>query len=653
MIRTHRVSAITLVTLLAAGAEAQALGPSPYLPLNLAPEIERDIERVLIMADRPTMRRPIAAARVLDALPAACARDAALCARVRRYLQLYMDPLGATHVSVEGIAGDATLVPNRHGLAPESEWATSAAAHVQFGDYFIVNGGSIGDSRGFEPSGSFVSTGFDFAQLDVGFRDHQFSPMTDSSMLIGTNAATMPSVTLSNYRPFTGLGIEYELFLAEMSRSESIEYQGRLTTGKPRLAGMHVAIEPAAGWSIAGNRIMQYGGGERGRTGARDFLRALFKPRAADNSNTAAERDTEFGNQAAAWTSRIIFPGRMPMSVYFEFAGEDTSFSGNYRLGNSALSMGIDLPSIWRQFDFTYEVSEWQNGWYVHGIYGDSLSNDGRIVGHWFGDARQRNDGVGGQSHMVRIGWQPSFGGVAELKYRTLANEEYTGAQYTRAHDFTLRYSYPWRRVLVGAEVNRGRDVHGVDYSRVAAFARFGAEFAGAGRVASIDEDTADDSVDYFVDAGGSASRVRIEISNGQPKYVTGVGYAPHLALGARRAVSERSDLGARIEFDRIEGATLLAVRALDYRYRIGPRFAISGFMGAARYDLATPAFGYYLGGGVQWRSLFDRFDVNFDLRYGDKLARDQLLPDEAPLGPRPDAFYDVMGATLYLSYRL
>jgi hypothetical protein len=75
--------------------------------------------------------------------------------------------------------------------------------------------------------------------------------------------------------------------------------------------------------------------------------------------------------------------------------------------------------------------------------------------------------------------------------------------------------------------------------------------------------------------------------------------------------------------------------------------------MGAARYDLATPAFGYYLGAGFQWRNALDRVDLNFDLRYGDKLARDQLLADEVPLGPRPDAFYDVMGATLYLSYRL
>ena len=64
----------------------QARGVSPYLPVDISPEIERKIERVLILADQPALRRPIAAATVLDALPQACERDAALCEDVRRYL---------------------------------------------------------------------------------------------------------------------------------------------------------------------------------------------------------------------------------------------------------------------------------------------------------------------------------------------------------------------------------------------------------------------------------------------------------------------------------------------------------------------------------------------------------------------------------------
>jgi hypothetical protein len=66
-------------------ARGWASGVSPYLPLNLAPEIEREIERLLILADKPVITRPIAAATVLDALPAECwwtSRFASACAAI-------------------------------------------------------------------------------------------------------------------------------------------------------------------------------------------------------------------------------------------------------------------------------------------------------------------------------------------------------------------------------------------------------------------------------------------------------------------------------------------------------------------------------------------------------------------------------------------
>jgi hypothetical protein len=126
----------------------------------------------------------------------------------------------------------------------------------------------------------------------------------------------------------------------------------------------------------------------------------------------------------------------------------------------------------------------------------------------------------------------------------------------------------------------------------------------------------------------------------------------PHIGIGARRAVSSRSDLGVRAEFDRIDDHMLLAVRALDYRYRTGGPLAFSGFLGAARYDLATPAYGYYLGVGAQWRNVLPTLDVGLDVRYADKVARDKLLPTDPASSPRPDAFYDITSFTLSASYR-
>jgi hypothetical protein len=54
----------------------------------------------------------------------------------------------------------------------------------------------------------------------------------------------------------------------------------------------------------------------------------------------------------------------------------------------------------------------------------------------------------------------------------------------------------------------------------------------------------------------------------------------------------------------------------------------------------------------VQWRDLVKGLDVNLDLKYADKVARDKLLPTDPGTDPRPDSFYDVTAATLSLSYR-
>ena len=64
------------------------------------------------------MRRPIAAATVLDALPKACAVDAVLCERVRRYLDRYTPRAAVTSASLEASAthGSDVTLPNSYGM---------------------------------------------------------------------------------------------------------------------------------------------------------------------------------------------------------------------------------------------------------------------------------------------------------------------------------------------------------------------------------------------------------------------------------------------------------------------------------------------------------------------------------------------------------
>jgi hypothetical protein len=255
-----------------------------------------------------------------------------------------------------------------------------------------------------------------------------------------------------------------------MSESSHIAFGNGYTAGHPRLFGVHLSIAPLPGWSLGVSRVMQYGGGERDDSFS-SLMKAFFNPSSYDNTINGNQQ--EFGNQVAALTSRFLVQGRLPFAVYFEYAGEDTSTLSNLRLGNAALSAGIDFPLLGDNLALKFEVSEWQNAWYVHSIYQDGLANDGHVIGHWGGDWRVFNDGVGARSWMVQVAWEPKFGGLIEGTYRSLDNQLYTGEPYVPGSNLNLRYSHQWHQFLAGAEVTLGRDVFGDTYSRVSGFVRF------------------------------------------------------------------------------------------------------------------------------------------------------------------------------------
>jgi hypothetical protein len=503
-----------------------------------------------------------------------------------------------------------------------------------------------------------LSLGFNWAQLDIGYRDHWLSPATDSSMLVSTEAPTMPSVTLSNYEPLTRFGFQYEFFAALLSRSDHILYQGQESSGKPRLFGAQLSLEPFSGWSLGVNRLLEYGGGAGMPHSARFLLRDFFRPSGLSQNQ---------GNQQASYVSRFIFPGKTPFAVYFQYAGEDNSDGGSYLLGSAALTAGIDIPRLARYFDVTYEVSEWQNIWYVHNIYLDGMTNDGLVLGNWGADQRNFRDGVGARSQMLRVGWEPPFGGYLEERIRTLANQTYYGGDlraysptigafpYHRYYDFSVRYSRPWKGLTIGGEAFGGRDVYGKSFTRLSGFVRYGGDehTRDDGR---LDEDSYDGAreqrgAERFVDAGINVNKVRKDVAPEIPIVSSKIGVDPHVGLGARRAVSANNDLGVRVELDEVDGHSLIGVRAIDYRHRFGRRFALSVFAGAARYNVETPAYSIYFGLGAQWRDILPKWDLGVDLRHAQNVARDHVLKSD-PQGTRPDTFYKIETGLVYLSRR-
>jgi hypothetical protein len=641
-------------------SQAWGRGVSPYLPLGQSQRIERAFERVLILADKPLMRRPIPAAVVLDALPRACELDAVLCAEVRAYLARFERESGITQLQV-GVAGSTgardKVVPDAHGMEVGSNWLVSAGGFFQPYDYALVSAGAIAYDGRATPTGSALSLGFDFAQLDIGYRDHWLSPQSDGSPLIGTEAATMPSVTLSNYAPLTRLGLNYEVFLAQMSQQDGIRFFGGTTAGNPRLAGLQLGMQPASGYGLAINRLFQYGGGARSSTTS-DFFDALFKNH---NLPDVTGQSEEFGNQVASLTSSMVFPGKTPFKVNIEYAGEDNSFKGPYRLGATYLSLGLDFPKLWQRYDLGFEIAEWQQQWYVHHIYPLGLTNYGKVIGSWFGDSRVFGDAYYGNSQSLRMGMHFDSGAYLNVRYRRQVNTPHDDQVqkllglipfvYKPLQEIELDYATSWHGHDVDAQLYAGTDVFGKSYTRIGASVDLVSNRTARPDYAES-APAASDVTDLFIDAGVNYSHVYNRIAYQIPDAWTDYRLDYHYAVGARRKISTRNDLGLRLEFDRLDGHSLISLRAVDYRFRWSEHFATGAFFGASRYLVGLAADGYYWGGGVQWMNLMKGWDLGLDVRHNDKLTRTKLLRSD----PYPDDlhgfYFDTNGVTLYLSRR-
>jgi Capsule assembly protein Wzi len=666
----RKTALLLAATCIASQGMAHALGVSPYLPLNLDPDVENQVERVLILGDEPVMSRPIPAALVLDALPKACKVDRPLCERVRHYLDRYMHTTDVefTSVSAAATSGSSNIVlPNQHGEKAQSPYQVAGAAYIQPNSYMLLNVGGVASQGLATPTGTMLSLGFDWAQLDIGWRDHWWSPMTDSAMLISTEAPTMPSITLSNYRPLTRLGFQYEGFVARMSESDRIELtNGKLTRGYPKMGGIRLGIEPVSGWALSLQRVLFWGGGAAGGQSLTNLFEAFINPSKAQT--TGFGTTDVVGKQEASVTSRFIFPARVPFSVYFEYAGNDTLAGHTPLVGKAALAAGIDFPRI-GPFNLTYEFDSWSPTWYVHTAsnvqtgYLDGLVNYGDSIGNWFGDQRvlatpsTLADAVGGQSNMLRLGWEPSFGGLLQLQLRTLANEGdtlFATFPYKNEYLESLSYSYPWKGYALGAEVDDGRDVFGSHYLRLEGYLRDGDALL---RGDDDDSETAAFAGDrpqgdeLYVSAGADYYRTQVDMHVIKP-YDTQWSAGPYVAVGARRRVSTHQDLGVALEADDIGGRSLLSVRMFDYRYRFDSPLAVNAFFGASRYPVGTPAYGVYAGAGLQWRNVLPGWDVGLDYRTLIDAERERDLPtDPQPLATaKPDALYSISSWTVYLS---
>jgi hypothetical protein len=475
--RWERAALICLILLACLfSSTSYSKGVSPYLPMNMSPEAERQIERLLALAGDPVLTRPIPASRVQAAVKKYCKKTTQICKQVRTYLERFSQSDGFTYANFETGAksDDEISLPNQRGEGSANAFSVNAQLYLRLNPYWYAFLGGERREDGESLEGTYQSIGVEWMQLDFGYRAHWLSPMQTSAMLWSTNAETTPSITLSSPSPISDFGFRYELFATRLSNSDNIAFQGGKTSGSPCAIGMHLSMTPLPFWAIGLNRVMLYGGGARGECHKpKDLFKALFDPSAADNAGSNLSKDDEFGNQSASLTSRLNVTGRVPWSLYLEYAGEDTSVNKAYRLGNAALQVGLFFPAIGEDMDLTLEFSEWQNSWYVHHIYQDGTRNDGNVLGHWAADQRAKSDGVGGQAAVLRWNWQFLGNHLAHLQLRSVEQESYSAANYTSGYDVTARYSVGMGDYITGVEGTMGRSVWDEDFYRAGFFLRW------------------------------------------------------------------------------------------------------------------------------------------------------------------------------------
>jgi len=284
------------------------------------------------------------------------------------------------------------------------------------------------------------------------------------------------------------------------------------------------------------------------------------------------------------------------------------------------------------------------------------MRNDGFSLGHWFADNRVQDNAIGGHSQMWRIGARIGSIHELQLKYRELQYDPRwngfasPGPSYKKYQELGLRYSTTWREHAIGVEAAAGKDVFGKSMTRLSGSFDFASTHGHASPYSDDQEST---STTMFVDLGINYNRVTKILTVDTINVVTPFKMSYHAGIGARRPISERGDLGVRLEFDQADEHGLIGLRALDYRYRFAPHFALGGFFGVARYSIGLPAYGWYMGANAQYVEIMKHLDLNLDYYRYQKLGRDKVLADDPPSSwDRTRVFYDVDGFRLSLSRR-
>ncbi|MEW6982395.1 capsule assembly Wzi family protein [Colwelliaceae bacterium 6471] len=450
---------------------SNANGVSPYLPLKLDNLVELEIERLVSIAQLPSLKKPYHIVTVVNYLQKVKHSHPKLYNRLNDYIKRYKKQSSLTHFSAEvghSFSKNKTI-PNGRGFEFDDVFQGSVSSFYQFNKYVIFNaGGSFSSNNGVVPHNSYLSFGTDYFQFDVGYREHWLSPMQESAALLSTNAEPIASITLSNVKPITDFNINYEMSFGLLSKMDGIHFDNRLSSGKPGLLTMHLSVQPFDWWTIGANRVFQFGGGDRS-IGLGDIWNAFIDPVSSDNcggESTLQDCNEEVGNQIASITTKFDFSiYNFPISIFYEYGGEDAK---NYKksLGNIGITYGVFLPYLSNNTSLYVEHSIFHDKWYVHHLYDEGYRNKNVIMGHWWANEKSLNDDSGVSLSTVRFNWDINSTNHLEILIKTGKLDTLNQWQNNRTKEMELNLKHAYKSGFIGLSLNVGKDTFGDSFSR-------------------------------------------------------------------------------------------------------------------------------------------------------------------------------------------
>jgi len=458
-----------------------------YVPLD-DKALNARIDQMIILSNAPTMKKPYNVKLVKRYMRKIRRDYRAVYDEIAERLDRYDDEYGVqfANVSLAAANSEDVVLANEYGKQADSSFDASAALYYKpFDSIALSVGGSSTDSADYDGDratlrNTYIAAGGDSLQIDIGYRDLWLSPFKTNARLFSNNAQQTFGVGISNAIPFESFAnFQYHVSLHRLEEHSHILYGDELEVGRPYVMATHFSIEPFTGWTIALNRTMQFGGGSR-EVDFGSIVDAFIDPVSSDNTESSSfegcestqKNLCEFGNQLASLQTRLNFPGEIPFSIYGEYAGEDTAKHSNFRLGNIAVSAGINVPYIplndLGHLAVTVEASTWQNGWYSHHIYLDGYTNNNVGLGHWSQNQTGNHNGIPGQSFNVVVELFQDSGANYSLDYKMVENDDSRIAvKYDVGHELSLKHGRElWGHDIEGG-ITAGRTTFGDTYSRL------------------------------------------------------------------------------------------------------------------------------------------------------------------------------------------